>query len=156
MSPELINPSQFGFENSQRTEESDCYALGMVILEVLSGQVPFQGDRDFIAIRRVLEGECPERPQGAEGVWFTDDLWGILEQCWSSEPDDRPTVEDVLGNLERISVTWRPLPHSADTSNDGRADIDHGDQSSFAVSDGSMSVVGNPINSRLTHKVLLI
>jgi len=128
----------------------------MVILEVLSGQVPFQGDRDFVVVKRVLEGERPGRPRGAERVWFTDDLWGMLEQCWSSEPDDRPTVEDVLGNLERIWVVWRPLPASTDTSSDGRADIDHGDQSSFAVSDGSMSVVGNPINSRLTYKVLLI
>jgi len=156
MSRERLDPSRFGFKNSRPTKESDCYALGMVILEVLSGQVPFQGDRDILVIQRVVEGGRPGRPRGVEGVWFTDDLWGMLERCWSPEPDDRPTVEEVLGNLERISVTWRPLPPSADTSSEGEVDINRGDRSSLAVSDGSMSVVGNPINGRVTHRVLLI
>jgi hypothetical protein len=73
----------------------------MVILEVLSGQVPFAQDTDFIVIRKVGEGECPERPEGA---WFTDDLWRTLEQCWSFQPKDRPSVEVVLECLGRASV----------------------------------------------------
>ena len=40
MSPELLGPDQFGFNDSRLTKESDCYALGMVIYEVRSGQVP--------------------------------------------------------------------------------------------------------------------
>lgn len=41
MSPELLHPEEFGFKHSRPTEKSDCYALGMVILEVLSGAPPF-------------------------------------------------------------------------------------------------------------------
>src|ERR1700753_4170970 len=41
MSPELLYPEQFHRKDSRPTKESDRYALGMVIYEVLSGQAPF-------------------------------------------------------------------------------------------------------------------
>jgi serine/threonine protein kinase len=74
MSPELLHPEEFGFEQSRPTKKSDCYALGMVILEVLSEAPPFARDKDFIVMRKVIEGERPERPEGAR---FTDNLWKI-------------------------------------------------------------------------------
>ena len=73
----------------------------MVILEVLSGQVPFARDNEVTVIRKVLNGERPERP---EEVWFTDDLWGTLKQCWSPRPETRPTVEAILECLDRVSL----------------------------------------------------
>jgi hypothetical protein len=108
MSPELLDPDQFGFKDSRPTKESDCYALGMVVYEVLSGQAPFTPYKDFIVMRKVTEGERPERPEGVEGAWFTDILWGTLELCWVSEPGSRPSIEAVLECLERVSRAWKP------------------------------------------------
>ena len=71
MSPELLHPQLFGFEDSRPTKESDCYALGMVIVEVLTGQAPFARDNGVAVMRKVLDGERSERPKE---VWFTDDL----------------------------------------------------------------------------------
>ena len=110
MSPELLHPEVFGFEDSRPTKASDCYALGMVILEVLSGQAPFAGDKDFIVMRKVIEGGRPERPDGA---WFTNVLWMTLEECWLPRPEDRPAIEAVLECLGPLSVAWQPLPHTA-------------------------------------------
>ena len=151
MSPERLNPNQFGFENSRPTKESDCYGLGMVIFEVLSGQAPFQGWNDFVVIQRVLEGEHPGRPRGVEGPWFTDDLWRMLEWCWSPKPNDRPTVEGILENLERVSTVWQPLPPSADTSSDVDANINRDNRPSLTVSGPGMSIISSPINSWFTH-----
>jgi len=109
-SPELLDPEQFGMKDSQPTRKSDCYALGMTILEVLSGRVPFAPFRDPAIIRKVIKGERPGRPKGTKGEWFTDDLWRTLEQCWLPQPEDRPDIEAVLGCLERLSVTWKS-PH---------------------------------------------
>ena len=102
MSPELLHPQLFGFNDSRPTKESDCYALGMVILEVLSGQAPFACDNVIIVMRKVVDSERPERP---EEVWFTDDLWGGLEQCWSSHPGTRPAVRAILEYLDRVSLS---------------------------------------------------
>ena len=101
MGPELLHPELFGFKGGRPTKQSDCYALGMVILEVLSGERPFLRDTEFIVMRKVLDGERPERPEGA---WFTDDLWRTLEQCWSPHPNGRPTVEALLECLARQSL----------------------------------------------------
>lgn len=108
MSPELLDPDRFGFENSRPTKESDCYALGMVILEVLSGRAPFSCCNGLIVVRKVIEGERPGRPRGVEGVWFTDDIWEVLWRCWSSQPRNRPTVDSILGILKPLSTSWQP------------------------------------------------
>ena len=123
MSPELLDSDRFGSQKSRRTKESDCYALGMVILEVLTGRTPFSGYVGPVVTRKVTEGERPGRPQGAEGVWFTDDLWGMLGQCWSPQPEDRPDIEAVLECLERVSAVWQPLP--AGTDDDGQSESDN-------------------------------
>lgn len=111
MSPELLYPEHFGFTDSQPTKQSDCYAFGMVILEVLSGGVPFGHLKDILVAGRVIEGERPTRP---EGGWFVDDLWKFLEQCWTSKPGDRPTAETALGCLEQVSSTLQHLPSSTE------------------------------------------
>ena len=116
MGPELLWPEEFGFSNCQQTKESDCYALGMVILEVLSGQIPFVGDRDLVAMLKVTRGERPKRPEQA---WFTNNVWGILESCWALKPQDRPRLEAVLESLEETSPSWttffHPIPSAAES-----------------------------------------
>jgi len=37
MSPELLDPEQFGISDGRPTKQSDCYALGMVVYEVREG-----------------------------------------------------------------------------------------------------------------------
>ena len=107
MSPELLDPDQFGLKEGRPTKESDSYALGMVIYEVLSGRPPFSQCKGSVVIRKVLAGERPKRPQGEDGKLFTDGIWGILKLCWKPQPRDRITSETVLlgleGNLPRSS-----------------------------------------------------
>jgi len=104
MSPELLNPYQFGSKEIRPTEESDCYALGMVIYEVLSGQVPFPQDRISVVFLKVIKGERPTRPRGPG---FTDDLWEMLELCWKHQPHDRPTLKTLLQRLEGVTQALR-------------------------------------------------
>ena len=65
MGPELLLPEKFDLKHSRPTKLSDCYAFGMVIYEVLSGEVPFRHYGRYVVVAKVLEGERPERPRGA-------------------------------------------------------------------------------------------
>ena len=141
MSPERLHPKMFNFKDSRPTKESDCYALGMVILEVLSGELPFARDERPAVMLNVLDGKRPERPEGA---WFTDDLWRTLGQCWSTRPKDRPTIEAVLECLERVSKVWRPLPHIVEGVTNGNKS----DSISYC-----MSLASSQTSSSLSRKI---
>ena len=121
MSPEHFDPGRFGLKDSRPTKESDCYALGMVTYEVLSGQTPFAPSKIPALIWKVLDGLRPERPQGKGGALFTDDLWEILELCWKHQPSERTNAKVVLQCLERTSLLLRP---SSDMGGIAGMDID--------------------------------
>ena len=108
MSPELLDPEKFDLKDGRQTKRSDCYALGMVVYEVLSGRVPFSRHHKYAIIARILEGERPGRPGGEEGTWFTNNIWDTLDCCWKASPGDRPSVKGVLQCLEEASMSWTP------------------------------------------------
>ena len=110
MSPELFDPE---IQDHRPTKYSDCYALGMVIWEVLSGHIPFYQIANWVISCKILRGDRPERPQGAEGVWFTDEVWEVLGFCWATQPESRPSIEGVLqclgGGFEVLEATFSPV-----------------------------------------------
>ncbi|KAF9646803.1 kinase-like protein [Thelephora ganbajun] len=137
MSPELLDPDQFGIKDSRATKESDCYALGMVVYEVLSGRAPFTPLKDIIVMRKVIEGDRPERPDGPEGTWFTDDLWRTLNLCWEAQRGSRPGIGVVLECLERVSGIWKPTPPQV--CEDVEMDEDDWDLTTVSDSSGTVS-----------------
>ena len=149
MSPELFYPEKFGLKDSRPTKFSDCYALGMLIYETLSGKMPFSRHHNYVVVAKILEGERPVRPQGAHGTWFTDEAWDTLERCWNPIPGDRPRIKDVLQRLENASKSWTSSrtvaglpatdwsPHNPDSS--GEEGTDEGE-----VSSPSQEVLSQP------------
>ena len=129
MSPELLVPDKFGLKESRPTKASDCYALGMVIYEILSGQTPFIQYSNLAVVWRILEGERPKRPDGEQGVWFTDDIWEISERCWKPQPTDRIGVKTVLLDLERHPPLRPP------SNVNGGLEMDGNDRSDATSSD---------------------
>ena len=125
MGPELLDPKSFGLHKSRPTRESDCYALGMVIYEVLGGQAPFASFKLPIIFLMVLQDKRPERP---EGKLFTDSIWKTLELCWKRQPADRISVRTLL-----IELGGSPLPVRSASDTSGDLEVDGGDQLDEAV-----------------------
>lgn len=117
MSPERIDPGRFGFEDGRPTISSDCYALGMVIYETISGYRPFHEHVDVTVFMKVLNGEHP--PRGAQ---FTDSLWEVVERCWGRRPETRPSIGDVLRCLEMEPSVGPYVEIEEDEVSDGMED----------------------------------
>jgi len=130
MSPELLVPEMFDLKESRPTKASDCYALGMMIYEVLSGETPFSQHPPVMVVLRVLEGERPERPQGAQGALFTNAIWAVLERCWKPQPRDRIGAKAILRGLEGNSPLSEPAAKVV-----GAVGVDVDDQPDVASGD---------------------
>ena len=120
MSPELLAPDQFYSTGSRPTEKSDCYALGMVIYEVLAGEAPFSHWKELTVLWKVLEGERPVRLQG-----FPDHIWEMLESCWRHKPNDRPSLDAVLRCLRDVEQQWTLSRISPTLDEDMETDSDN-------------------------------
>jgi len=47
------------------------------------------------------------KPEGAERLGFSDELWRTVEQCWLEDRNTRPSVEDILSSLNGAVLFWR-------------------------------------------------
>jgi len=129
MSPERIIPQEFGLKDGHPTESSDCYSLGMVIYETISGNPPFHEHRDITVSVKVLKGEHPPR-----GAGFTESLWKLLEMCWAFQPNNRPSIEDVLHYLNTGSVPLEtPDPGANEGTEKGGGDLEESAKGSSDV-----------------------
>lgn len=97
LAPEVI-------DGASPTKEADTYSFAMAILELLTGQHPFpERKRDAAVIRAVIDHIQPKRPTDPNVQrWLTDELWTLMQQCWSRVISSRPTMETIAAELQRM------------------------------------------------------
>jgi len=54
----------------------------------------------------VLNGTRPAKPEDAAGLGFTGELWEIVEWCWLTDSNARPTLSAVLACLSDAAPRW--------------------------------------------------
>ena len=109
MSPELLDPENFGLDEECLMKESDCYVLGMVIYKVLSELMPFTPAKSPTIIQKVLDHKCPARPQGIQGEWFTDGIWKMVGLCWNMNHLTDQVLTMCSGVCKRLGDHCHPL-----------------------------------------------
>jgi serine/threonine protein kinase len=107
MSPELIDPQRFGLKGSRPTRSSDCYALGMVIYETISGNLPFHEHTDLTVFVKVLEGRASS-PRGEVQGGPVEDARTVLGVS-TEQPSDHRKCSPVFGATERNPATTSGL-----------------------------------------------
>jgi serine/threonine protein kinase len=90
MAPEQVTSKAVG-------PEADCYALGVVLYEALTGVLPFDGTPLEILMDKQQKVPIPARER-APGV--PPDLDALCTKLMRSDPATRPTAADVLRMLE--------------------------------------------------------
>ncbi|KAH7340113.1 kinase-like domain-containing protein [Rhizoctonia solani] len=85
-------------EMTGTTFEGDIYALGMTILETMTGEVPyFETVNESALVLRIARQESLIRPEAKIPPNDTraDMLWALMTSCWSYNPDTRPKATEV-------------------------------------------------------------
>ncbi|KIO20728.1 hypothetical protein M407DRAFT_45985, partial [Tulasnella calospora MUT 4182] len=72
---------------------SDIWAFGWIVWEVLTGDIPFEGENDVSTVCLILKGELPE-VHGDVHLNQVVALANLMNKCWSLNPSERPTASD--------------------------------------------------------------
>ncbi|KIK75150.1 hypothetical protein PAXRUDRAFT_835795 [Paxillus rubicundulus Ve08.2h10] len=93
--PELFQiPDAASAPPLQLSMDSDIYSFSSVMLQVLSGNVPYHTfKRDEQVLYAVARTIKPDRPQASN---LTDNYWEFIQVCWSPRRENkRPSATDV-------------------------------------------------------------
>ncbi|KDN47111.1 hypothetical protein RSAG8_03888, partial [Rhizoctonia solani AG-8 WAC10335] len=87
-----------------RSTMADVFALGMTVLEVVSGRLPYHERRtDASVISALIRHKLPTRPeQLSEHEEWGKERWELLVNCWDVDPLIRPTSQAVLDRMAKI------------------------------------------------------
>ncbi|KAG8678301.1 hypothetical protein FRC08_017900, partial [Ceratobasidium sp. 394] len=102
IAPELIRNS------NAYSSPGDIYALGMTVLEILTGKIPYHNMDDWALLRAIVfenNMQNPERPEREIPTGSTrgDRLWELLVQCWLYAPEKRPSAAGAAEIMKAIS-----------------------------------------------------
>ena len=59
-----------------------------------------------MVIRTITGGIRPQKPEGARRLGFNDELWRTVELCWLEDRNARPSVEEILSDLNEATAFW--------------------------------------------------
>lgn len=89
MAPEVM-------QYKPHNEKADIYSLGMVLYEMVTNQVPFDGLNQMQLLCSIINKERPP-VDGILPEWKF-----IITQCWDDDPNRRPSATEVLKMIEKL------------------------------------------------------
>ncbi len=109
--PEYMSPEQV--EGKETDQRSDIYSLGVILYEMVTGRVPFEGDTALtIAVKHKTEEPKDPRELNTQ---LSEDLSRVILKCLDKDKDKRyqsaGEVRSELTNIERgVPTTERVIP----------------------------------------------
>ncbi len=103
MSPELIL-------NRPLAPRSDIFSFGVLLYQMLTGQLPFTGDNPHAVMYQIVQEEPPS-PRSLNPE-VTDALSAIVAKCLAKQPEDRYQDARELGK-DLLSCHKAPSPQSS-------------------------------------------
>jgi len=82
MAPEVHAKQPYG-------KKVDVFAFGMTLWQMCA-----------LEHRPLYECGCDDRPRMEK--WWPSELMDLMSKCWSADPDDRPSFDEVAESIEKI------------------------------------------------------
>ena len=79
------------------TKSSDVYSLGVVLWQISSGKMPFEGQDKHMLYATIMSGSRENRMLDTP-----DKYYNLYEECWDDELEKRPIIERVYDVLENL------------------------------------------------------
>ncbi|XP_027627305.1 proto-oncogene tyrosine-protein kinase receptor Ret isoform X3 [Tupaia chinensis] len=97
------------------TTQSDVWSFGVLLWEIVTlGGNPYPGIPPERLFNLLKTGYRMERPDNC-----SEEMYGLMRQCWKQEPDKRPVFADISKDLEKMMVKSRDyLDLAASTPSD--------------------------------------
>jgi serine/threonine protein kinase/outer membrane protein assembly factor BamB len=96
--PPFMAPEQF-----RRPREvgpaADVFALGSVLVHAATGRGPFDSDSPYLVAYQVVHDE-PDLTD------VPDDLGPLIKRCLAKDPEHRPTPDELMKELRRVSAQY--------------------------------------------------
>lgn len=104
-SPHYISPEQAQGKPTGPT--TDVYGLGVILYQMITGRVPFDGDTPVeIAMKHVNDEPVPPRSVNKA---VSPELEAVVLKAMAKAPEHRyPSVADMAADLERVRIVAEP------------------------------------------------
>ncbi|XP_021774294.1 tyrosine-protein kinase receptor UFO-like [Chenopodium quinoa] len=109
MAPEVLR-------NEQADEKSDIYSFGVILWELATHKIPWENLNAMQVIGAVgFMNQRLDIPEDVDSRWSS-----IIESCWQSDPQSRPTFQELLEKLKDLQRQYAVEFQAAKT---GSADV---------------------------------
>lgn len=87
MAPEILTDEKY-------SQAADVYAFALIVYEIVTHEVPFQGLNEIQLIKTVLSGNRPEIKPSVPDCYRV-----LIESCWCQNPQQRPSFNDIVESI---------------------------------------------------------
>ncbi|KAE8664843.1 thioredoxin-like protein 4B-like isoform X1 [Hibiscus syriacus] len=99
MAPELLNGS-----STKVSEKVDVFSFGISMWEILTGEEPYADMHCGAIIGGIVKNTLrPAIPECCHPDWRK-----LMEQCWSPDPESRPSFTEITKRLRSMSMLLKP------------------------------------------------